>query len=85
MPTAPSQCGSALQHFHCPLPQGSVACIAGDAQHTTHGQCGGALQDFNCPQALWHCNTRLQAPAAPRQCGGALAEFKGHGPKAPWR
>ena len=25
MPTAPKQCGSALQELHCPLPLGSVA------------------------------------------------------------
>ena len=25
LPTAPRQCGSALQGFHCPLPPGSAA------------------------------------------------------------
>ena len=65
LPTAPRQCGSGLQEWHCPLPPGSEAvhcrsctahcsqavrqCIAGVALPTPPGQWGGVLREFHCP------------------------------------
>ena len=42
LPTAPSQCGSALQLFHVPLPQGSVAVIY-------------RISSAACPQSMRRC------------------------------
>ena len=54
LPTAPRQCGGALQEFHCPLPLGSEAV-----------QCRSSTA--HCPQAVRQCNAGVALPTAPRQ------------------
>ena len=101
LPTAPRQCGSALQEFHRPLPPGSVAVHC--SSPTAPKQCGSALQEFHrplppgsvavhcssstasCPQAMWQCIVAATLPTAPRQCGDALQEVPAHCPQAVWQ
>ena len=75
LPTAPRQSGSALQEFHCPLPQGS------EAEHcrscTAHWPqaVGSALQEVHCPllpgSEAVHC--RSCTAHCPRAVGQSIA------------
>ena len=74
LPTAPRQCGSALQALHCAVPPSSGECIAGVALPTAPRQRGNALQGFHRPSnALPHClgavGCGTPALRGPTRCG----------------
>ena len=70
LPTAPGQCGSVWDEFHCSLPPGCAAlywrsCTA--PLPGGSGRCNSCDAQPHCPQAVGLCMAGFASPAAPRQ------------------